>query len=54
LERLARALVNKFTHAPTSALQKADHDGNNDLLEAARRLFNLSEDIEKSPPDEKE
>ncbi len=44
LERLARALANKFTHAPTSALQKADHDGNNDLLEAARRLFNLNED----------
>ena len=54
LERLSRALANKFTHAPTSALQKADHDGNNDLLEAARRLFNLSEDIGKNPPDEKD
>jgi glutamyl-tRNA reductase len=44
LEQLARALANKFTHAPTSALQKADREGNNDLLEAARRLFNLGED----------
>jgi glutamyl-tRNA reductase len=54
LERFARALTNKFTHAPTSALQKADRDGNNDLLEAARRLFNLSEDIGKNPLDEKD
>jgi len=49
LERLARALANKFTHAPTSALQKADREGNDDLLEAARRLFNLSEGIGKNP-----
>ncbi|HYA38559.1 MAG TPA: glutamyl-tRNA reductase [Candidatus Methylomirabilis sp.] len=43
IEHLARALTNKFTHAPTDVLRKADHEGNNALLEAARRLFNLDE-----------
>jgi len=44
LEDLARVLTNKFTHAPSVALKRADHDGNESLLEAARRLFNLSDD----------
>ena len=44
LTQLARALTNKFTHAPSSALQQADHDGNADLLNAARKLFNLGDD----------
>jgi glutamyl-tRNA reductase len=44
LEHLARALTNKFTHAPSVALKRADNDGNEDLLAAARRLFNLSDD----------
>jgi glutamyl-tRNA reductase len=44
LEQLARALTNKFTHAPSVALKRADHDGNETLLDAARRLFNLSDD----------
>ncbi|MHB8743472.1 MAG: glutamyl-tRNA reductase [Sulfuricaulis sp.] len=44
IEQLARALTNKFTHAPTDVLRKADHDGNSALLEAARRLFDLNED----------
>jgi len=44
MEQLARALTNKFTHAPSVALKRADHDGNETLLEAARRLFNLSDD----------
>ncbi len=44
LAHLARALTNKFTHAPSSALQQADQDGNADLLNAARKLFNLSDD----------
>ncbi|MEK7260679.1 MAG: glutamyl-tRNA reductase, partial [Pseudomonadota bacterium] len=42
LEQLARALTNKFTHAPTDALRHADLDS--ELLDAARRLFNLNED----------
>ncbi len=44
LVHLARSLTNKFTHAPTSALRQADHEGNTDLLRAARRLFNLGDD----------
>ncbi|MDA8363748.1 MAG: glutamyl-tRNA reductase [Gammaproteobacteria bacterium] len=44
MAHLARALTNKFTHAPTAALRQADHDGNADLLRAARRLFNLGDD----------
>ncbi len=44
VEQLARALTNKFTHAPTDVLRRADHDGNGALLEAARRLFGLNED----------
>jgi len=44
MEQLARALTNKFTHTPSDALRKADHDGNQALLDAARRLFNLGED----------
>jgi glutamyl-tRNA reductase len=37
-------LANKLTHDPTAALRQADHDGDAQLLEAARRLFNLSDD----------
>jgi len=44
LEHLARALTNKFTHAPTEALTRAGHEGDAALLEAARRLFDLDED----------
>ena len=44
IEQLARALTNKFTHAPTDALKKADHDGNATLLKAARQLFDLADD----------
>jgi len=43
MEQLARALTNKLTHAPTDTLRRADHDGNEELLEAARRLFNLND-----------
>jgi glutamyl-tRNA reductase len=44
IEHLARALTNKFTHAPSVALKRADKDGNDSLLDAARRLFNLNDD----------
>jgi glutamyl-tRNA reductase len=43
LEHLARALTNKFTHAPSDALTRAGHEADRDLLDAARRLFNLKE-----------
>jgi glutamyl-tRNA reductase len=44
IEHLARALTNKFTHTPTDVLRRADHEGNQALVEAARRLFNLDEE----------
>jgi glutamyl-tRNA reductase len=44
VEQLARALTNKFTHAPSDALRRADHDGNDGIREAARRLFNLDDE----------
>jgi glutamyl-tRNA reductase len=44
IEQLARALTNKFTHAPTDALKHADHVGNEQLLDAARRLFDLNDE----------
>lgn len=44
IEQLARALTNKFTHAPSDALRRANHDGNDGLLEAARRLFDLDDE----------
>jgi glutamyl-tRNA reductase len=45
MEQLARALTNKFTHAPSDALKKAGHDGDAQLLDAARRLFDLGDDL---------
>lgn len=45
IEQLARALTNKFTHAPTDALKRANEDGNEErLLAAARRLFRLDDE----------
>jgi glutamyl-tRNA reductase len=41
---LARSLTNKITHAPTAALGRAMHEGDEHILEAAHRLFNLDED----------
>ncbi len=41
IDQLARALTNKFTHAPSDTLRRADNDGNDELAAAARRLFNL-------------
>jgi len=45
LAQLARGIANKLTHAPSDALQKAGHDGDAELLAAARRLFNLGDDL---------
>ncbi len=43
IEQLTRALINKLTHDPTEALNKANLDGNLDLLAVARKLFKLKE-----------
>jgi glutamyl-tRNA reductase len=45
LAQLARGIANKFTHTPSDALKKAGHDGDAQLLDAARRLFNLGDDL---------
>jgi len=42
---LARAIANKFTHAPSDALKQASHDGDAQLLDAARKLFDLGDDV---------
>jgi len=41
LQKLAHALTNKFTHAPSAQLRQAGFDGRHDLLDAARLLFEL-------------
>lgn len=41
---MARALTNKLIHNPTAVLRQADHDGDTRLLQAARQLFNLTDD----------
>ncbi len=43
LERLARALGNKFSHAPSHALRKADESGNAQLIAVTRALFDLND-----------
>lgn len=44
MERLARDLANKLTHAPSAALKQADADGNAELARVVRRLFDLGDD----------
>ncbi|MDH5632062.1 MAG: glutamyl-tRNA reductase [Gammaproteobacteria bacterium] len=43
IEEMARAITNKFTHAPSSVLSEASHDGDESMLVAARRLFRLDD-----------
>jgi glutamyl-tRNA reductase len=43
MERLARALTNKFMHAPTTALRSAHHGDDAILRDTVRKLFNLRE-----------
>ena len=41
LQKLAHALTNKLMHSPSSQLRQAGFDGRNELLDAARELFEL-------------
>ncbi len=41
IKKLAHSLTNKLIHAPSSQIRQASHDGNLDLLECARTLFEL-------------
>ncbi len=41
LQKLAHALTNKLTHAPSAQIRQAGLDGRFELLDAARKLFEL-------------
>jgi glutamyl-tRNA reductase len=41
VRELARLLTNKLTHAPCTQMRRASYEGRDELLEAARELFNL-------------
>lgn len=41
LKQLAHGITNKLIHTPSSQIRQASHDGNNELLNAARTLFDL-------------
>lgn len=41
LEQLAHAMANKLMHTPTKKMRQAAEQGNNDLLSAAKSLFDL-------------
>jgi glutamyl-tRNA reductase len=41
IQEFSRALTNKLVHAPSSQLRNASATGRQDLLQAARKLFNL-------------
>jgi len=43
LQQLARNLTNKFTHAPSSQMRQAGFDGRDEVLDAARLLFQLKD-----------
>ena len=43
LQQLTHTLTKKFMHNPSTVLQQAGQEGNTELLEAARRLFDLTD-----------
>lgn len=45
LQALARGLTNKLTHTPSAQMKQAGFDGRNELLDAARELFDLKKHI---------
>ncbi len=45
LQYLAHSLTNKLTHDTTHALHQAGREGRKDLLEAARLLLNITDEI---------
>ncbi len=45
LQSLARGLTNKLTHTPSAQMKQAGFDGRNELLDAARELFDLKKHI---------
>ncbi|HIQ06993.1 MAG TPA: glutamyl-tRNA reductase [Thiotrichaceae bacterium] len=45
LEFLAHTLTNKLSHEPTAALNKAAHRGDMELLDAAKEILNLKDNL---------
>ena len=45
LQSLARGLTNKLTHTPSAQMKQAGFDGRNELLDAARELFDLKNTV---------
>jgi glutamyl-tRNA reductase len=43
LKELARTLTNKLLHEPSRQLRQSGNDTDNNLIEAARSLFNIKE-----------
>ena len=43
LQEFARLMTNKLIHVPTTRFRRAGMEGNDDLLEMARRLFGLND-----------
>ena len=52
LQQVSRAITNKLIHLPSSQLRQASEDGRQDLIEAARELFKLSN--QKKPDSDSE
>jgi glutamyl-tRNA reductase len=52
IDFLAHTLTNKLIHRPSTSLRRAGEQGDEDLLRAARRLFELEKEID--PEDEKD
>jgi glutamyl-tRNA reductase len=50
LERLAHQLTNRLLHAPSAALRDAALNGDLDLLRAAERLYDASDDDDDAQP----
>lgn len=44
IRQLTHTLTKKFMHNPSAVLQQAGQEGNTELLDAARRLFDLTDD----------
>jgi glutamyl-tRNA reductase len=46
IDFLAHTLTNKLIHRPSASLRRAGEQGDDDLLRAARRLFDLEKDVD--------
>ena len=52
IDFLAHTLTNKLIHRPSTSLRRAGEQGDEDLLQAARRLFELEQDADPESEEE--